>query len=204
MVTFNWDTTIERTLAEQRRWSPITGYGFERVLHIKPTEGELRQLPNEVPRNSEITVLKLHGCFGWYRASVADGLYFGSSYFLDEFEFHYRGQRIALIDPAEPAIGPPAPSVLAYPSFLKQMSGVEMQKIWSFADAALHEADRVEVWGYSLPESDSAARVLLNVLGARLDRHKVTVTIHDPDPQARRRWKTFLGTRAHIDEQKLE
>jgi hypothetical protein len=93
---------------------------------------------------------------------------------------------------------------LAYPSFLKQLGGSEMQKVWSLADAVLHRTDRVEVWGYSLPDSDSAARALLNVLGARLDRHEVTVAVHDPDSQARRRWATFLGSRADIDKQKLE
>ena len=88
----------------------------------------------------------------------AGGLYFGSSDFLDEFEFPYSDAGISLIDPAEPLIGPPDPSVLAYPSFLTQLGGGEMHRVWSLADAILHRADRVEVWGYSLPDSDSAAR----------------------------------------------
>lgn len=201
VATFNWDTTIERTLAEQRRWHPVTGYGFERELRVGRSEGVTTPLPHNVPRSSEITVLKLHGCFGWYRTSVAGGLYFGSSYFLDEFEFD--GHRSSLVDPAEP-IGPPNASVLAYPSFLKQFGVVEMQKIWSLADATLQRADRVEVWGYSFPESDAAARTLLNVLRARLDRREVTVAVHDPDSQARGRWEEFLGAHAAIDDRKLE
>jgi hypothetical protein len=79
VVTFNWDTTIERTLAEQRRWNPITGYGFEHLLRFKTIEGKLTPWPREVLGSSAITVLKLHGCFGWHRTSEAGGLYFGSS-----------------------------------------------------------------------------------------------------------------------------
>ena len=32
VVTLNWDTTVERTLAELGRWNPTTGYGIEKPL----------------------------------------------------------------------------------------------------------------------------------------------------------------------------
>jgi hypothetical protein len=32
VITLNWDTTAERTLAEECCWNPITGYGFKKDL----------------------------------------------------------------------------------------------------------------------------------------------------------------------------
>lgn len=202
VITFNWDTTVERTLAEQRRWNPITGYGFEHELHVKGPYEEPVPLPADVPRNSEVTVLKLHGCFGWHRMARSHDMYFDSPYFLDRFDFHFNGKRLPLIDPVGRRLGPPEAPVLAYPSFLKQLHGWEMQRIWATAADVFRKAEVVDVWGYSLPESDSAARVLLNVLRGRIERHEVAVGVH-AGSDSHDRWRDFLGARAQIDDQKL-
>lgn len=60
VVTLNWDTTVERTLAEEGRWNPLTGYGFEKDLQTGERDA-LEALPAGFPKKSEITVLKLHG-----------------------------------------------------------------------------------------------------------------------------------------------
>lgn len=58
----------------------------------------------------------------------------------------------------------------------------------------MNKADVVEVWGYSLPESDQAVRALVAPLIDRLEHSKVSVIVHDPDFEARERWKKFLGS----------
>jgi hypothetical protein len=97
-------------------------------------------------------------------------------------------------------MGPPDGFLLGYPSFLKQVRGQEMQSIWYQAARALDEAESVEVWGYSLPQSDTAVRTLLNCLTFKLTQGKVEVRVHDPLAEVRDRWQEFLGEGAKIDD----
>ncbi len=118
----------------------------------------------------------------------------------------YRHQRVAipLTDPEPIPIGPPDGFLLGYPSFLKQVRGQEMQSIWYQAAEALDDAESVEVWGYSLPQSDTAVRTLLNDLRFRLARGEVGVRVHEKIPEVQERWREFLGEAAEIDDALLE
>lgn len=204
VITLNWDTTVERTLLEDERWNPINGYGFRHELRSPSSSGSgPRPLGFEVP-SSEVIVLKLHGSVGWHQ--TRDGrFYFENRYgFLRDFEFTHRGVPVPLADPAPDPIGPPDGFLLGYPSFLKQVSGFEMQSIWYQAARALDTAHSVEVWGYSLPQSDTAVRTLLNGLRFRLDRREVRVEVHDPLREVQDRWSDFLGEKAEVDGARLE
>jgi hypothetical protein len=164
-------------------------------------------LPDELDVSSEIQVLKLHGSVGWYDAG-GDRLYFSKDYFLDWFGFSLNGEPIALFDPLDPNLGPEHGPVWAYPSFLKRIRGNEMRQVWRLADEALRQAKTVEVWGYSLPESDGAARILLNVLPDRLKREEVTISVHicgdRPEAgKARDRWRNLLGKHECVDDRGL-
>ncbi|MBV8053602.1 MAG: hypothetical protein JO071_00005 [Deltaproteobacteria bacterium] len=213
VITFNWDTTIERTLYEDggwTRWNPVTGYGFRKELRqgldnsgVTPQE----PLPGGLEVASEIQVLKLHGSVGWYDAR-GDRLYFSKDYFLNWFGFSLNGELIALFDPLAPSIGPERRAVWAYPSFLKRIRGDDMRQGWRLADEALHQAKTIEVWGYSLPESDIAARVLLNVLPARLKRGEATISVHIYGDsleagKARDRWRSLLEKHECVDDRRL-
>jgi hypothetical protein len=70
-----------------------------------------------------------------------------------------------------------------------------MQRIWYLAGKALAAANRVLVWGYSLPPSDAAARVLLNPLRFRVNEGEVEIIVTDPNGDVRNRWDEFLGYR---------
>jgi hypothetical protein len=213
VITFNWDTTIERTLYEDggwARWNPVTGYGFRKELSEGLDNSGVtphRPLRAELDVVSDIQVLKLHGSVGWYEAD-GDRLYFSKDYFLDCFGFSHRGEPISLFDPRAPSIGPEHRAVWAYPSFLKRIRGDEMRQVWRLADAALLQANTVEIWGYSLPESDIAPRVLLNVLPDRLKRCEAKIRVHvygdrAEDKKARERWRVLLDDRRCVDEQRL-
>jgi hypothetical protein len=206
VITLNWDTTIERTLAEDDRWTPMTGYGFEKSLRTGSTHA-LQELPAEFSRESEVVVLKPHGSFGWHE-SKSRSICFSNYYFLPQFGFVHRSDPILLFDPASPLDQPDRRPVLAYPSFLKQLRGAEMQKIWYRASEALAQAETIDIWGYSLPESDSAIRTLLNPLRFRLEQGNVRVCVHEPGcgvtgMEVRDRWKQFFGELACIDKKRL-
>lgn len=63
----------------------------------------------------------------------------------------------------------------------------------------------MEIWGYSLPQSDTAVRTLLNILRFRLaKREEVRVQVHEGVSEVRDRWGDFLGEGAEIDDRLLE
>jgi len=67
----------------------------------------------------------------------------------------------------------------------------------------VREAEAIVVWGYSLPESDVAARTLLNPLRARIQDNEVAIQIHIADDgKVRDRRRTFLPG-ATVDHVKL-
>jgi hypothetical protein len=199
VITTNWDTGGERTLFEAGLWSPRDGYGFTRDLR-----GESDQPVGGVFANpSKILVLKLHGSVGWYRSG--DEIYLAND-FLQRFA---GPDEEAVYDPAALRRGakPDYDPVIAYPSFLKKLDGSAILNIWQFADAALRQTDEIEVWGYSLPPSDSAIRALMNPLRERLQKGQVRVYVHVPfdDVEAKKtrwRWKIFLPG-AQVDKAKL-
>lgn len=202
VLTLNWDTTVERTLLEANRWNPLNGYGFRKVLHKGFYDGRTKPLEFEVP-DSEVLVLKLHGSVGWHQTR-AGRFYFDERYgYLRYLDYRHRGTVLPLTDPEGIPIGPPDGYLLGYPSFLKQVRGEEMQSIWYQAERALDVAEWVEVWGYSLPQSDTAVRTLLNRLRFRLAHGEVRVWVHDPLSEVRDRWREFLGAAAEIDGARL-
>ena len=125
VITLNWDTTIERSSGELGRWNPITGYGFEKNLRLgtkKSSRPLSRKLRN---RKSEVLVLKLHGSYGWYQMPGGK-VYFNNDHFLPRFNPLYNDS--PFFDPDAPSIGPDRSPVLAYPSFLKQLGGIELRR----------------------------------------------------------------------------
>jgi hypothetical protein len=191
VITFNWDTIVERTLMEEGLWVPTDGYGFRKRLRVGTAQ---YSRPLEVDNSkTAITVLKLHGSVGWYSLN-GDKLYLDSRDFLSAFPFASDASQT--FDADEPPLSQTIStgSVMAYPSFLKRLQGREMQQIWRLADLRLLAADSIEVWGYSLPNSDVAARTLLNPLRFRLGRAKLKMNVHDPDDHVLTRWCKFLGT----------
>jgi hypothetical protein len=203
VLTLNWDTTAERTLLEDERWNPMGGYGFRKILFTGCPDSSPKSLDFEIPE-SEIVVLKLHGSVGWHQTREGR-FYFEERYgFLRDFNFRHEGTVVSLTDPEPAPIGPPEGFLLGYPSFLKQVRGQEMQLIWDLASIALDVSESVEIWGYSLPQSDTAIRTLLNHLRFRLANREVRVRVHEGVAEVRDRWREFLGEAAEVDAQLLE
>lgn len=196
IITFNWDTLVERTLGELRMWSPIDGYGFSKELQISADtiRGPVTvPIPDNELTPSDVHVLKLHGSFGWIRND--ENVVFDDVRYLDGFPFKFKSQPLGsrLVDPEyDPIWHSDGPGFL-YPSFLKGLEWPVLQTVWRQAAEVLSRADTVDIFGYSLPPSDVAARALLHVLGNRTTQGHVQVSITDPKEAVLLRWKQFLG-----------
>lgn len=197
VIIFNWDTLVERWLAEASLWRPTNGYGFPKRFYLELVQSLVGDRYHDLEENevglSAVTVLKLHGSFGWVQ--VGDGVALEDTRFLDEFPLRAPKQhRNAMLRDTDLRYGPKTIGpLLIFPTYLKDLSNLALQGIWQQAAAVLAQASTVDIWGYSLPESDSAARALLHPLVVRSERDEVKVVVHDPSVQTLNRWRHLFG-----------
>lgn len=196
VITTNWDTLAERLLAQAKKWHPAAGYGFQVDI-----ERPGKSLPNWVRRPPEVKVLKLHGSFGWNRRSGRGRVYLRWADYLQHLFLGPEKDWLLVRDRNE--VRTTETSLLAYPSYLKRVETAELQEIWHQASAAVACANEVKIIGYSLPESDTALRVLLNPLRFKLQEGATEITVVEPAADARRRWENSLGPEVRFDEQPI-
>ena len=202
VLTFNWDSLIERTLTEDGRWSPLDGYGFARQLTHHRGLQQRAHIPNGKLPTSDITILKLHGSFGWRRIGQR-GMYLDAENLLNGFEWPNSSGLLPLHDAEEPESYSPTDPVVAYPSYLKQFSHPPLALIWRTAASCLERAEYVEIVGYSLPASDAAAWSLFLPLAERVRGGQVRVVIRDKSLCTLECWKELLGPRAEFREETI-
>jgi hypothetical protein len=202
VITLNWDATIELTLAEAGRWSPVDGY---RLSSSRVTTRSARGLEPVAFPPSEVVVLKLHGGVGWMSDEFdADDIYLSNAYFLQFLRCPRNGHPVKFTELGHAEVETLSP-FLVVPSYLKRVPvGRSMLAIWDEAMQALRNTDEVEIWGYGLPESDGEVRLVLSVLRGRLDADQVKVAVHDPSGDARNRWKELLGPKAQVLNERLD
>jgi len=203
VVTFNYDSTVERVLLNLGKWSPADGYG-ERLVFQKSRYDKTPVIFGD----SQVKVLHLHGAVGWYRKpSVRQDFPMKTGgaippeartpapietkISIDPIVLRDFGIYTA-VDASLPSRPPDEYQILLHPSFLKDYAGEESGnavfiKMWRMAAEALRSADRVVIIGYSLPLADSAAWTLLL---ANCDAARTTVV--NPDPSVMNRYRRLL------------
>lgn len=180
VITFNYDSAVERALISHGKWSPRNGYGFELAFQKSPND----TTPVELPE-SPIVVLHLHGATGWYRRpwfapdyALPPGR--GAALPLEAFgpaptdtnisidPLFLRDIGLPYVDACLPTlpIGSDERHVVIHPSFLKDYENDEsntnaLVDLWRKAADALRTAERTYIVGYSLPKADSASLTLL-------------------------------------------
>src|ERR1035437_2362565 len=206
IVTFNYDSTIERVLYEQGKWSPKDGYGTDLVFQ----RGHRDSSPVDFPA-SPVKVLHLHGAIGWYTKPVfgedfappSDGAgavpreAFTPALLPTEISLApslLQGFGISAVDASMPTAPPDEYQILLHPSFLKDYAGANdgtaiFRRIWKLASERLRDAEKVVVVGYSLPPADTAAWVLLL---ATCDGAKTEIV--NPDRTVMARYRRMLHT----------
>jgi hypothetical protein len=205
VITLNWDTTVEMTLAEEGKWCAADGYGLTHrsaraARGLDPSELRARKW------KSEVKVLKLHGGVGWkVQPYVGERVYLSNAYLLQHLPTRVGEADVFFNEPGPEFDALEAlDDLIEVPSYLKQIARVpDLEVVWDRASTALRAATDVEIWGYGLPDSDGTVRLLLSCLRPRLARAKVRVAVHDPSGDARDRWARLLGPRALVDDAKL-
>jgi len=207
VITFNYDSSLERVLLECGKWSPKNGYGFQ--VDLQKSESDTDPAPWG---ESQIIILHLHGAAGWHNKPFVD--FFRSQPNSPIYKKDYERMERAILE--EPIaldsafirnLGVKAVDsnrvgwtsvelerqILIYPSYLKNI-GVGgpspiFPSLWQKAAEALRRADKIFIIGYSLPSADGASLSLL-VTNCRRD----TVEIVNNDPVANERLRRLLTT----------
>jgi hypothetical protein len=188
IITLNWDAAADRSLFEINRWNPHDGYSFAKTL-VPESPFASPGLPEKLTIPSEIVLLKLHGSVGW-RSPDDHHLIFGK-YFLQQLLS--KDVETLLIDAEQKKyLYPLFQPLMAYPSYLKTVQNKFLRKIWQQADVAIRLAGVVEIYGYSLPESDVAMSLLLAPLRWRAAVNEVKVEVNDPNGEVLDRYRTFF------------
>lgn len=179
IVTFNYDTLIERPLIE-RGISKKKIY-FDRIATAKG-DG-IRRNNNE--KFLHPLVLKLHGSINWrcnrsYFDSIITGTVGGAigreEIWVDD---------IGCPKPADydsPLIIPPIPN--------KPITAASIfQHLWTLAYEYLHESEELIIVGYSCPPTDTLARTMFTHFSAK---NLKKITIVDPDAAALSRYRELV------------
>lgn len=197
VITLNWDAAADRSLFEINRWSPRDGYGFEKRL-VPEFSSNPADLPERIMTPSDVILLKLHGSVGWRTRDESHLAFDGD--FLQTLLSDDVAEVIQDADAAHYQDGRP---LIVHPSYLKSAQNKFLREIWRHADFAIRSADAVEIWGYSLPESDIAVSLLLAPLRWRAAVGAVTIHVHNPSGRDLDRYRSFFDGHAILDKQGL-
>lgn len=155
VITFNWDTVLDRVLSKGRKkWHPAWGYGkavhkiFEYSGHVIPSTAR-----------KHCTLLKLHGSINWLacgdkRTIQAD--YSPRNKFDDVVMMPPKMLKHEIWggEPTEPSTDPPKGNWAVHKeSFYPHL--------WKDAESALSKAKRVVFIGYSFPAADTSVYGLI-------------------------------------------
>lgn len=187
VITFNYDTLIERTLEEIDNHGHAGTFSFPGCYRlsghtrVQSVAGEPRFVTEEYDNNG-VGVLKLHGSMNW-QSTHTSSTPTPSALFSTRRKLHIlnspnvvpslswkRKKRTVYM---QPVIIPPI-------SGKRNMMHQELLQIWDEAAKRLGEADRVVLAGYSCPPLDLEARILLSE-NLRLKGNKKVYVI-DPNP----------------------
>jgi hypothetical protein len=179
VITFNYDSTVERVLLDLGKWSLSDGYGTDLVFQ----QNDYDTTPVSFP-HSKVKVLHLHGAVGWYIKPVFSpeidlSVEGGGAISHEALSAALLKTEIALdplllqglgiyhVDASLPRRPPNEYQIMLHPSFLKQYGGEDRRnrifnQLWRMALDALRNAEEVTIIGYSLPPADSAAWTLLH------------------------------------------
>ena len=205
IVTFNYDDVLDRALyldaqygiqpPAQHAWHPDGGYGF----YCRPSTVCVTDAPTQMDDTNSL-VLKLHGSINW-RSRLGEGASLGPAAILHhedwtvkKIQFHQPDyNRIESHLEPDPFIVPP---VLVKAELATHPV---LSVVWALAFERLKAAKTVVFIGYSLPETDLAARTLFRESLQRRQGLNVQIVNYaqcDKDKEKIRR--TYLNLFRHL------
>jgi hypothetical protein len=215
ILSFNWDTILDRVLYESGSWFPDDGYlvQFDGLLH-----NDWRS-----PRttSSKHLLLKLHGSTNWLGPYVTRNLQTGERQWLAEKDTVNRHWCFVdgqvpfpsykdrwrpgyspfsyFFPPNEPILGAPLMPILIPPTDVKLFNEFAsiFNPLWSEAHRRLMSAERLLIIGYSFPPTDTHALALLDSFVAH-DGQKLVEIVDPFGDSLLERTKERLGNRAKV------
>jgi hypothetical protein len=158
IVTFNWDTLVEKILCERKKEISLKG-----------------------PDQKKVSVLKLHGSLSW--AQFLDGMVPRNSEYWEDLGDglrHLKDHSYAdLWDQAD------QPPFIVPPIYQKRIRGDFLGQIWRGALHSIVHATKIVVIGYSLPPEDLHARAMMRLAFMMRKSKGHDKSVHvliDPDP----------------------
>jgi len=173
IITFNYDILMEQALWRRKLWHPIDGYGIGEIA-------ENETLIQKPEWKTKVLVYKLHGSINWLRPGMLDseekvsiiaGNPYNQSPFFEGLEIEGRYD----ITYSETLINRHA----LFPTFMKTFEKRWELKLFHAAEAAIEKADVVYFLGYSLPQADAMANLIVSKI--RPDAQAVIVNPHIQD-----------------------
>lgn len=158
-VTFNYDLLLETALSMEG-----IEFGYSLDLEV-----------------DHPVVLKPHGSINWYKPGdfkleTEDPIFQLGDNLLVYADFSKARRSLRMVD-REPMIVTPTPN--------KQFELFEFKKIWTGISAAIHSARKVLIIGYSLPDSDRTARLVLRRAGPPHHRNRQIEVVDPADQETR-------------------
>lgn len=151
LITFNYDLIVETALYNRGLWNPGDGYGIE--FQRFPRVSESKQFRTLIP------LYKLHGSLNWEHSALE------LRFFYDDGSPIFPGYLEDERSPSSVRYQGKHDGNWMMPSFIKEFSAPGLLSVWTRAFEAVQRAEEVVVIGYSLPEADSAACLLLGTNG---------------------------------------
>ena len=201
IISLNWDIFIDNALNYAINQHGVVDY----CLYASPMD------PDDVIKNGlqargegryNFKLLKLHGSMNWLQCQRCHRIFikFGEKIAIDESQ-SCRFCNENFTEESNNKDGAILASQLIMPTFLKDLSNVQLKLIWQNAGIELSEASKIVFMGYSLPAADFELRQLLS----RFVRHNadIEVVLIDKDKPVSnevdsptKRYRNFFGRRS--------
>jgi hypothetical protein len=202
IISFNYDLLMDYALENTGKWWPYSGY---RIPFKAIIDGD-KQLPAIVTTDPGIAYLKLHGSLNWlyginpYRILFNTPVPFGQDIFLLRKIIHeiisgpmdIAGKH----EYTEGNIYYDLHSLIVAPRKDKQYASFPkvLNSLWDIASKAISKANEVIIIGYSIPESDTKSRELIQTA----QTNKPSFIVVDKNPaQVSERLEILIGCRPY-------
>jgi NAD-dependent SIR2 family protein deacetylase len=200
VISLNWDIAIDNAL---RRAIPDSDGVVDYCCYVNAYNSFEPVLPGLLAIGMgkyNLKLLKLHGSMNWLQCQRCQRLYvtffqkIAAHEFLGSPTCTQCTKNYGDLNSGEPSSR--LQSQLIMPTFLKDLSNVQIKLIWQNAGIELAEADRIIFIGYSFPQADFEFRQLL----ARFVRKtaKIEVILKDESAESSSpewRYRSFFGKR---------
>ncbi|MGH9869716.1 MAG: hypothetical protein ACREAA_16325 [Candidatus Polarisedimenticolia bacterium] len=192
-ISTNYDVAMDTTLHDLNN----VNYGLAIRNHLRffgpipDVPGHQDKVRHLMPLSSfenigPTSLLKLHGSLNWLYCSRCDEL---------DITPQYEGATVLLLDPrtgrcAAPHCTGRYEALLIGPSLEQRYENRILRETWTMAESTLHDAEKLIIVGYSLPEADYLIRAMLvRSFARRSDR----VTVVDKQEAGGAQAKTLVS-----------